>query len=111
MDATNQHQVETGYTGRPVAGHGIVAVTVSYLPAPNPFRREFPDKTTIGTVRDDAMRFFGVNNHTDRDTHEFFLEFEGRRLTDMGETLERLLGRDRREAHFNLVEQVTKGAM
>ena len=31
-------------------------------------------------------------------------------LSDLGETLEKLLGPHRREAHFNLVEQVTQGA-
>jgi hypothetical protein len=97
--------------GHPVVGHEVVTVTVSYLPSPNAFHHKYPDETMIGTVRTDAMQFFGVSNHTDRDTHEFFLEFEGRRLTDMAETLERLLGRDRREAHFHLIEQVTKGAM
>jgi hypothetical protein len=109
MDASNEPQMETGHAGQPVAGHETVAVTVSYLPAPNPFHRSFRDETTVGTVRADAMQFFGVSDHKDRDAHEFFLEFEGRRLTDMAETLVRLLGPHRHEAHFHLIEQITKG--
>jgi len=111
MDAANQSPIEVGRAGHPIIGHETVAVTVSYLPAPNPFHREFQDETTVGTIRADAMTFFGVTDHRDRDIHEFFLEFEGRRLTNMAETLEQLLGPHRREAHFNLVEQVTKGLM
>jgi hypothetical protein len=51
-----------------------------------------------------------VSDHRDRDTHQFFLEFDGRRLTDMAETLRQLLGH-RHGAKFNLVEQITPGAM
>jgi hypothetical protein len=96
---------------RQVVDHEIVVVTVSYLPAPNSFNHKFSNQTAIGTVRADAMNFFGVSDHKDRDVHEFFLEFEGRRLTNMTETLEQLLGRHRHEAHFHLVEQVTKGSV
>jgi hypothetical protein len=87
-----------------------VAVTVSYLPAPRPYHHSFEGQTTVGTVRTDAMTFFGVRDYKDRDTHEFFLEFEGLRLTNLAETLDQLLGPHRREAHFNLIEQVTQGA-
>lgn len=86
-----------------------VQVTVEYLPAVNPFHQSYLEKVTVGTVRTDAMTFFGVSDHRDRDTHQFFLEFNGQRLTNMGETLEQLLGPDRKGAHFNLVEQITPG--
>jgi hypothetical protein len=56
-----------------------------------------------------AMTFFGVSDHRDRDTHQFFLEFNGQRLTDLNQTLELLLGPHRKGAHFNLVEQITPG--
>jgi hypothetical protein len=95
---------------QPQIAQEFVKVTVAYLPAPKPFHHSYEDETTIGTIRTESMAFFGVSNHKDRDTHEFFLEFEGRRLSDLGETLEKLLGPHRREAHFNLVEQVTQGA-
>ena len=58
------------------------------------------------------MRHFGVENHTDRDVHEFFLEFEERRIENYGETLEHLLEADEdrdKVARFELVEQVTAG--
>ena len=90
-------------------GAESIEVLVSYLPAPSPYRHRFDDKTTVGTVRTDAMTFFGVKDYKDRDTHEFYLEFDGRRLNNLGETLEQLLGPHRREAHFNLVEQITQG--
>jgi len=109
MDAIGQ--IGTEQAGHPAVEHGIVAVTVSYLPSPNPFHQKFPDETVIGTVRADAMKFFGVSDRRDRDIHEFFLEFEGRRLTNMGEKLAQLLGPCRHEAHFHLVEQVTKGSI
>ena len=109
MTSTNQGQNDIRPVGHIDVGEKVVAITVSYLPAPSPFHRKYEDKATVGIVRTDAMDFFGVRDHKDRDTHEFFLEFEGRRLTNLTETLEQLLGPRRREAHFNLIEQVTQG--
>src|SRR5437867_5980429 len=65
-----------------------VEVTVEYLPATSPFHRPYPQSTTIEVVRTDAMVFFGVRDHQDRDTHRFFLEFDRLRLTYNGQTLE-----------------------
>jgi len=96
----------------PTAGEGTshdVEVTVEYLPAAKPFHHSFAESTTLGTVRTDAMQYFGVSDHQDRDTHQFFLEFKGQRLTNPAQTLEQLLGPHRKEAHFNLVEQITAG--
>ena len=87
-----------------------VEVTVEYLPAAKPFHRSYDGNTTLGAVRTDAMAFFGVSDHKDRDTHQFFLEFNGKRLTNLAETLEQLLGPHRKDAHFNLVEQITPGS-
>jgi hypothetical protein len=109
MDPSGQSGVNAQQAVRPQLDHEVVEVTVSYLPSPNRFQRKYGDETTVGTIRTDAMAFFGVQDHKDRDTHEFFLEFEGRRLTNIGEALGQLLGPHRREAHFNLVEQVTQG--
>lgn len=86
-----------------------VKVTVDYLPATKPFHGEFVQTDTVETVRAGATAFFGVADHQDRDKHEFFLEFDGNRLMDLGQTLEALLGR-RRGAHFNLIEVITQGA-
>jgi hypothetical protein len=110
MDPSGQSAVNAQQAVHPQMDREIVEVAVSYLPSPNRFQRKYADETTVGIIRTDAMAFFGVQDHKDRDVHEFFLEFEGRRLTNMGETLEQLLGPHRREAHFNLVEQVTQGA-
>jgi hypothetical protein len=85
-------------------------ITVDYLPASQPFHHSYEGSATLSTVRTDAMAFFHVSDHKDRDTHQFFLEFQGRRLTNMAETLEQLLGPHRRGAKFNLVEQITPGA-
>ena len=85
-------------------------ITVDYLPASQPFHHSYEGSATVGTVRTDAMAFFRVSDHKDRDTHQFFLEFQGRRLTNMAETLDQLLGPHRRGAKFNLVEQITPGA-
>src|SRR5713101_4454491 len=85
-----------------------VRVTVEYLPAAKSFHREYPRETTLGTVQADAMSFFRVRDHRDRDTHRFFLEFHGQRLTNLGETLHQLLG-EKREGEFHLVEQITPG--
>ncbi len=87
-----------------------VQVTVNYLPATRPFHRAYPGSTTLGTVRTDAMNFFGVQDHTDRNRYEYFLEFEGKRITNLLETLDALLGPHRRGAEFHLVEQITPGA-
>ena len=110
MEPTSQGDANVQQAGHPQIAREIVKVTVAYLPAPKPFHHSYGDEATIGTIRTESMTFFGVSDHKDRDTHEFFLEFEGRRLSDLGETLEKLLGPHRREAHFNLVEQVTQGA-
>jgi len=86
-----------------------VDIHVHYLPAVHAFRRTYDDEALVATVRSDAMTFFGVQDRTDRNKHEFFLEFEGQRITNYNQTLEQLFGRDRREANFNLVEQITAG--
>ena len=86
-----------------------VDVQVHYLPATQAFRRDYDDETLVATVRTDAMAFFGVQDHTDRDKHEFFLEFEGQRITNTSQTLEQIFGRDRHQAKLNLVEQITAG--
>lgn len=87
-----------------------VETTVTYLPAEKPFHRSFPDDTTLGVVRSDAMAFFGVADYTDRNRHEFQLEFEGNRV-DYNLTLAQFLGEHRKAVHFDLVEQVTAGGL
>ena len=86
-----------------------VQVTVDYLPAAKPFHNDFVETTTVETVRIEAMNFFGVRDRQERDTYKYFLEFEKVRLTDTSQTLRHLLGANRRGAHFNLIEEVTKG--
>ncbi len=94
----------------PIAHESAVATEVAYLPAVAVFKKSYEDETRVSVVRIDAMAFFHVADHRDRDTHEFFLEFEGRRVADLSQTLEQLMGRDRRHARFNLIEQITPGA-
>ncbi len=87
-----------------------VEVTVEYLPATQPYRHPYSEEAVLGTIRTDAMGFFGVSDHQDRDTHQFFLEFDRHRLTNAAETLEQLVGPQRRGAHFNLVEEIKPGS-
>lgn len=94
----------------PPAKDTDIEVTVEYLPAAKPFHRTCDGTVTVGTVRSEAMAFFGVNDHKDRDTHQFFLEFNGQRVTNTDQTLNQLLGPHRKGAHFNLIEQITPGA-
>lgn len=84
-------------------------VTVGYLPATTPFEKRYDSDTQMSIVRTESMAHFGVQNHTDRDTHEFFLELDGDRITDYSVTLEGLLGKKPKKAEFDLVEQVTAG--
>ncbi len=56
------------------------------------------------------MAFFNVADYTDRDRHEFHLEFEGNRV-DYNLTLAQFLGEHRKGVHFDLVEQVTAGGV
>lgn len=88
-----------------------IKVTVSYLPARHPFREEYGRETTLEEVRTAAMAHFGVQNYTDRDTHEFFLEHDGERIVDYSLTLDDFLGTRRRNVHLDLVEQVTAGGV
>lgn len=87
-----------------------VKVEVSYLPATDEFEKRYEPDAPLSAVRTEAMAHFGVQNYTDRDTHEFFLELNGGRITDYSVTLEGLLGDKRKKAEFALVEQVTAGA-
>ncbi|MGH3070801.1 MAG: hypothetical protein ACRDNB_00860 [Gaiellaceae bacterium] len=86
-----------------------VKVEVSYLPATEEFEERYEREAPLSTVRTEAMEHFGVQNYTDRDTHEFFLELDGTRITDYSVTLEGLLGKKPKKAEFDLVEQVTAG--
>lgn len=86
-----------------------VSVTVEYLPATKSFHQRYPGRTPLATVRTDAMTFFGVRDRQERDRYEYFLVFEGRRLTNLAETLRQLLGAHSHEATFHLVEQITPG--
>lgn len=88
-----------------------VKVTVSYLPAPEAFEKRYEPDTLMSTVRTEAMAHFGVQNYTDRDQHEFFLELDGGRITDYSVTLAGLLGEKPKKAEFDLVEQVTAGGV
>lgn len=99
-----------------------VDTTVAYLPAPKPFRKHYPESTTLQVVRAEAMEHFGVKDYTDRDIHEFHLEFKGQRVDD-SDTLGSLVeekehengrhddeGKEKLEhVHLDLVEQVTAG--
>jgi hypothetical protein len=96
-------------TADKVDAEPLVEIVVEYLPAAGAFEKDYDDETALSTVRIEAMAFFQVKDHQDRDTHQFFLEFGGQRVTDTTKTLEQLFGRDRRHAKFNLVEQITPG--
>ena len=96
-------------TQRPAAAPQDVQVTVNYLPATKAFHHAYPGPTTLAPVRTDAMAFFGVQDRKERDQYEYFLEFQGRRITDLSQTLDQLLGPHRRGAEFNLIEQITPG--
>ena len=87
-----------------------VETTVDYLPAQKPFHKRFAQETTLEVVRTEAMSHFGVADYTDRDRHEFHLEFEGDRVA-YSQTLAQLLGDHRKGAHLDLVEQVTAGGV
>ena len=96
---------------RPAAAPQEVQVTVNYLPATKAFHHAYPGSTTLATVRADAMTFFGVKDRQERDKYEYFLEFQGSRITNLSQTLDQLLGPHRRGAEFNLIEQITPGTV
>ena len=88
-----------------------VDVTVDYLPATAAFHHQYTRTATLGTVRTEAMVFFGVRDRQEgRDTYEYFLEFQGSRVTNTSQTLDALLGPQRSGAEFHLIEQITQGA-
>ena len=88
-----------------------VEVTVDYLPATAAFHHEYPRTETLATVRTDAMVFFGVRDRQERDRYEYFLEFDGNRITNTSQTLGDLLGPHKKQAEFHLVEQITPGSI
>lgn len=93
-----------------------VITRVSYLPAAQPFKKDYPKETTLATVRVEAMSFFGVQDYTDRDVHEFHLEHDGHRV-DYAKTVGSLKHGDshdkskpkRKRVRLDLVEQVRAG--
>ena len=99
------------HAAQPHGGEQAVQVTVNYLPATKAFHQAYPGTTTLATVRTDATAFFGVRDRQERDKYEYFLEFQGSRITNTSQTLEQLLGPQRRGAEFNLIEQITPGAL
>jgi|SRR6266404_5364312 len=94
----------------PAASLAHVEVTVSYLPATQPFHQRYPEQAILETVRADAMQFFGVRDRQERDTFRYFLEFDGARISNLSQTLRQLLGEHRQGAHFNLIEEITPGS-
>jgi hypothetical protein len=88
-----------------------VDVTVDYLPATAAFHHEYPRTETLASVRTDATVFFGVRDRQERDKYEYFLEFDGKRITDTSQTLSDLLSPHKRKAEFHLVEQITPGSI
>lgn len=87
-----------------------VQATVNYLPATEPFHKVYPSDALVETVRVDAMQFFGVRDRQERDTFRYFLEFDKERV-NTSQTLDQLLGPHRRGAQFNLIEEITPGAL
>ena len=92
-----------------------VDTKVGYLPASKPFRHDYDKATSLATVHTDAMTFFGVQDYTDRDAHEFHLEHNGQRV-DYSQTVGALAEPDggngkkkHQHLHLDLVEQVTAG--
>jgi hypothetical protein len=84
---------------------------VNYLPATKAFHQAYSGATTLTIVRTDAMAFFGVRDRQERDKYEYFLEFQGSRVTNTSQTLDQLLGLHRQGAEFNLIEQITPGTL
>jgi hypothetical protein len=61
-----------------------INVTVTFPLAEKPFHQPFAPSTTVGEVRTDAMREFGV---VDDPQHQYYLTFKGARLeneTELG---------------------------
>jgi hypothetical protein len=86
-----------------------VKVTVDYLPAAAAFHGEYARETVLETIRSEAMSFFEVADRTERDTYRYYLEHEGRRITDTSVTLGSVVEEHAHGAHFNLVEEITPG--
>ncbi len=107
MTASEKAAVEVPADKR---GGKEVDVAVDYLPATAAFHHEYSGAQTLDTVRSDAMVFFGVRDRQERDKYEYFLEFEGGRVTNTAQTLDDLLGPHKRKAEFHLVEQITPGS-
>ena len=86
-----------------------IQVTVDYLPAAAPFQHRYPPETTVETVRVAAMKFFGVQDRTERDTYHYCREIHGTRITDTSQPISNFLQHGH-ELHFHLVEQITPGS-
>jgi len=86
-----------------------IQVSVSYLPAVASFHHRYAPETTVETVREAAMKLFGVQDRQDRDTYRYFLEIGGSRITDTSQPISNIVEHGH-ELHFHLVEQITPGS-
>ncbi len=86
-----------------------IQVTVDYLPAAEPFHHPYTLETLAETVREAAMKFFGVQDRQERDTYHYFLEIHGTRITDTSQPISNFLEHGH-ELHFHLVEQIIPGS-
>ena len=90
--------------------HETVKVSVDYLPAAKPFKKDFEETATLETVRTEAMAHFGVRDRQERDTYHYWLHFDGQRINDTNQTLDQVLGK-KRNGKFDLVEEITPGSV
>ena len=86
-----------------------VKVSVDYLPAAEPFKKDFEETATLEAVRTEAMAHFGVRDRQERDAYHYWLHFDGQRISDTNQTLPQLVGKKRR-GKFDLVEEITPGS-
>jgi hypothetical protein len=87
-----------------------VKVSVDYLPAAGPFKKDFEETAILESVRTEAMAHFDVRDRQERDTYHYWLHFEGQRISDTNQTLAQLLGK-KRHGKFDLVEEITPGSV
>src|SRR5438309_11545471 len=87
---------------------GTVQVKVEYLPSPRPYEHPYVALTPLASVRSEAMAFFRVSDHKDRDQHEFFLVYPRNGITNLSQTIAQLVG-ESHEAKLDLVVQITPG--
>jgi hypothetical protein len=85
--------------------HEIIKVEVHYIAAKKPFVKEAKRNETVGQIKAEALKVFGLVEEGDKTFKLFFHKTE---LQNLGETIGQIAG-DKKELKLDLEEFIIQG--